>query len=90
MFVCRHWWQYFVAIIVFGLGIVFCYGGRVEGVVIDRREGVLELRSTSIFCQTNKKSYELKDVTEIRAVKRGHDGVNFYTLHYAIQAEFKN
>ena len=73
-----------MAIGVLVLGLVFCYGGKVEGVMIDKREAILELRSTNIFCRTKKTPYDLKDVTEIRAVKKGHDGVNFYTLHYTI------
>ena len=37
-----------------------------------------------------KKVYDLSRVINIRAVKKGHDGVNFYTLHYVIQAEFRD
>ena len=79
-----------MALIIFVLGFTFMYGGKVESVVIDKRLNLLELLSTSIFCCTKRSVYSLKDLTNVRAVKKGHDGVNFYTLHYTIQAEFRN
>lgn len=79
-----HWWQYIVAAFIFILGVVFCYGGKVESVTIDKRENLLILKSTNIFCRSKSTPHSLKDVTNVRAVKKGHDGVNFYTLHYTI------
>jgi len=79
-----------VAVIVILLGLIFLYGGKVESVVIDKDRRLLELRKRSIICLVNKKVYDLSRVNNIRCVKKGHDGVNFYTLHYVIQAEFPN
>ena len=72
------------------LGIVFLYGGKVESVVIDKEKRFLELHKRSIICLNRKRVFDLSRVSNIRAVKKGHDGVNFYTLHYVIQAEFRN
>jgi hypothetical protein len=31
----------------------------------------------------------MSDITDIRAYKRGHNGVSVYTLHYKIMVEFR-
>ena len=72
------------------LGLVFLYGGKVESVVIDNDKCFLELHNRSIICLNRKRVFDLSRISNIRAVKKGHDGVNFYTLHYVIQAEFRN
>jgi len=43
-----------VALFIFTLGFIFCYGGKVESVAIDKRENSLVVRSTSILCRTKK------------------------------------
>lgn len=73
-----------VAIIVMLLGLIFLYGGKVESVVFDKDRMLLELHRRSIICLNNKKVFDLSRVSNIRCVKKGHDGVNFYTLHYVI------
>ena len=45
---------------------------------------------TSIFCCVDKKVDDLHQVHNIRGIKKGHEGVNFYTVHYVIVAEFRN
>lgn len=72
------------------LGVIFLIGGKIDSVVIDKEKCFLELHKRSIICLNTKKCFDLSRVTNIRAVKKGHDGVNFYTLHYVIQAEFKD
>ena len=71
------------------LGLVFICGGKIESVVVDKNKCFLELHKTSALCMTNKKVHDLSRVNNIRCVKKGHDGVNFYTVHYIIQAEFR-
>lgn len=85
----RHWWQYAVAIAILVLGFVFIYGGKIDSVVIDKSTLLMELHKRNMFCLNRKKVFDLTKVTNIRCVKKGHDGVNFYTLHYTIQAEFR-
>ena len=72
------------------LGLVFVYAGKIESVVIDKSTNFLEMHKRSIICLNKKRVYDLTGVTNVRCVKKGHDGVNFYTLHYIIQAEFRN
>lgn len=50
----------------------------------------MEVTKTSIFCIPKKKVDDLHLVHNIRGIKKGHEGVNFYTLHYVIVAEFRN
>ncbi len=79
-----------VAIAIMLLGFVFLWGGKIESVVVDKERCLLELHKRSIICLNSKKVYDLSKVSNIRCVKKGHDGVNFYSLHYVIQAEFRN
>lgn len=72
------------------LGLVFLLGGKIESVIIDKEKCFLELHKRNIICLNRKKVFDLSHVNNIRAVKKGHDGVNFYTLHYVIQAEFRD
>ena len=36
------------------------------------------------------KAYPLNEIVDIKAYKRGHSGVNIYTLHYKIMAVFQH
>ena len=58
--------------------------------VIDKTTSLLEVISTSIFCTTRKRVDDLHQVHNIRGIKKGHEGINFYTIHYVIVAEFRN
>jgi len=84
-----HWWQYLIALIIIMLGFSFICAGKVESVVLDKHRNVLELQKTNPICLTKRRGHSLSQVHNIRAFKKGHDGVNFYTLHYIIQAEFR-
>ena len=48
------------------------------------------MSKTSIFCAQKKQVDDLHHVHNIRGIKKGHEGVNFYTIHYVIYAEFRN
>ena len=90
-FFIRHWWQYAVAIGIFALGFVFLYAGKIESVVIDKSKDFMEVKKTSVFCVSKTdRTPSLRDIHNIRGIKKGHEGVNFYTLHYVIYAEFRN
>lgn len=71
------------------LGIAFLYSGKVDSVVLDKQIGLISVIRTSILCRTKRRAYDLGDVVGISVIKKGHEGINFYTLHYVIQAEFK-
>ena len=86
----RHWWQYVVALGIFILGFIFIYAGKIESVIIDKDRSLLEVSKTSIFCAQKKQVDDLHHVHNIRGIKKGHEGVNFYTIHYVIYAEFRN
>lgn len=83
-----HWWQYLIAVGIFFFGMIFCCGGKIESTVIDREKRFLELHKRNIICMNKKRVFDLTRVTNIRVVKKGHDGLNFYTVHFTIQAEF--
>ena len=72
------------------LGIIFVAGGKINSVVFDKEKVLMEVHKRSVLCINKKKVYDLTRVENIRCVKKGHDGINFYTIHYEIQAEFRN
>ena len=86
----RHWWQYVVALGIMILGFIFIYAGKIESVIIDKNRSLLEVSKTSIFCVSKKQVDDLELIHNVRGVKKGHEGVNFYTIHYVIYAEFRN
>lgn len=73
--------------IFFG-GLSFFAAGKVETFLIDKATGVMSLTKTACCCCNSSKAFDLKEVSNIRAFKKGHEGINFYTLHYAINVEF--
>lgn len=42
-----------------------------------------------MICTKSCTKFPLGEIVDIKAYKRGHQGVNVYTLHYKIIAEFK-
>ena len=57
----------------------------------DKNTGLLTVKRYACFCcPTHTQAYELKEVENLRAFKKGHEGINFYTLHYTLQAEFNS
>lgn len=76
--------------ILFVLSFAFLYAGKVESVIIDKTKMTLEMWKTSILCKKEVRIYDLADVKDISGYKRGHQGVNVYTLHYNIMVDFKN
>ena len=86
--VFRHWWQFLVAGGIVIAGAIFFIAGKIETMTIDKTTGVLSINKTACFCCDNIRAFDLKEVANVRAFKKGHEGINFYTLHYAINAEF--
>jgi hypothetical protein len=82
-----YWWQYVIAIAILSLGIAFLYAGKVYTVAFNKQTGLLSVYKRSIFCKMNEKNYRLSDIHNIKAYKKGHGGINVYTVHYVIQAE---
>ena len=72
------------------LGFIFIHAGKIESVIIDKDRSLLEVSKTSIFCVSKKEVDDLHNVHNIRGIKKGHEGINFYTIHYVIYAEFRN
>ena len=50
----------------------------------------MEFHATNFFCHTRKQTFDIKNIRDVRCFKKGHEGVQFYTVRYVIQAEFKN
>jgi len=72
------------------LGLCFIYAGKVTTVTIDKYLNLVENRRTNMFCRKKSVQRELKDITNVVSYKKGHEGINHYTLHYTIRAEFRH
>ena len=69
------------------LSFLFCYAGKVESVNFDKETNHFSMCKTTILCRSNARIFQLSDVRGVRALCRGHSGVNVYTIHYKIIVE---
>lgn len=74
---------------MFGLSLMFFCAGHVESIVFDKTLNELQLWRTSLYCVKKVRRFPLSEIGDVRAYKRGHDGVNVYTLHYKIVIVFQ-
>ena len=85
-----HWWQYVIAAFILILGMCFVYAGKVESIEFDKPNKKMQLVKTNVFCCKFRRSYDLGDLNNVRLIKKGHDGINYYTIHYSINVEMLN
>jgi hypothetical protein len=78
-----------VVVLLFILALSFFLAGNVESIVFDKESGELQLWKTSLYCTKNVRRYPLDDISDIKAYKEGHQGINVYTLHYKIVVLFR-
>lgn len=70
-------------------GLIFLWYGRTKSTVFDRKEKAITIRKRNIFCHRRTiTKYDLSDLTDVRAVRRGINSGQVRTLHYAIVLEF--
>ena len=74
---------------MFLLSLTFILAGKVESMIFDKQRHELQLWKTTVFCFKEVLKYSLDDIVDVKAYKRGHNGVNVYTLHYKIMIEFR-
>lgn len=74
---------------MFGLSLMFFCAGHVESIVFDKTINELQLWRTSLYCVKKVKRFALSEIGDVRAYKKGHSGVNVYTLHYKIVIVFQ-
>jgi hypothetical protein len=84
----RHWWQYLIATLIVLFGVLFFANGTLETLTIDKELELVTIHKKKCWCCIRKQSYDLKNVRNIRSFKKGHEGINHYTLHYTLQVEF--
>jgi len=89
-FFFSHWWQYLVVVLLFVLALSFFLAGQVQSIVFDKQLGELQLWKTSLYCTKDVRRYPLEDISDVKAYKEGHSGINVYTLHYKIVIIFKD
>lgn len=42
-----------------------------------------------MICTKTGRIFPLSEIVDIKTYKKGHSGINIYTLHYKIMAEFR-
>jgi hypothetical protein len=83
------WWQYCIALTVLLFGVAFMAAGKIQTLVLDRRQGVMVRERVSLFCQKRTSEWALSQVANVRVFKRGHEGVQVMTLHFEVQVDFR-
>ncbi len=64
--------------------------GKIESIIFDRTKQQLFINKTTVFCFKESRIYPMRDIIDVKAYKKGHSGVNTYTLYYKIMIMFKN
>lgn len=72
------------------LAVAFFWAGRVTTVTLDKFLNVVETREYNLCCRRKSKYEEFSEITNVTSFKKGHEGINNYTLHYTIRVEFKH
>jgi hypothetical protein len=72
------------------LSISFIYAGKIESVIFDKQKQLISLCNTSVICRKEERNFKMQDISDVKAYKKGHNGVNVYTLHFKIMIEFRN
>ena len=65
------------------------FAGKVESTVFDKNKRLILVKKTSVICRSKVRSFNMDEMRNIRAYKKGHAGINFYTLHYEIIVDFR-
>lgn len=66
-----HWWQYFIAVLLLVLGLVFLYAGKVESIVFSKDDATVAKVKTSIICTRQVTEWALDQIVNVRVFKRG-------------------
>jgi hypothetical protein len=71
------------------MGLIFLFSGKIHTVVLNKQTGLLSIIETSVVCTKQYTEWTLDQVQNVRIFKRGHNGLQFVTVHYEIQIDFK-
>ena len=74
---------------MFILSLSFFVAGQIESIVFDKTLHELQMWRTSLYCVKKVKRFPLDEIADVRAYKKGHSGINVYTLHYKIVIVFR-
>jgi hypothetical protein len=66
------------------MGLVFLYSGRVETVVFDRQKQAVLIYRFNLVCAREARRFDLSDVKDVRAAKRGVERNQNSTIRYRI------
>ncbi len=79
-----------VVVLLFILALSFFLAGHIDSIVFDKVQNELQVWRISLYCVKSCKRYPLDEISDVKAYKNGHQGVNIYTLHYKIVVVFKD
>ena len=72
------------------LGIIFIVSGDIKTMALDKEMNLIESRVEKPCCRKKVLQRQMTDITNVVSFKKGHEGVNYYTLEYTIRAEFRH
>lgn len=84
------WWRWLVIGLIYFLSMSFFWAGRTTTVTLDKFLNVVETRESNLCCRRKVKFAEFSEITGVTSFKKGHEGINNYSLHYTIRVEFKH
>lgn len=75
---------------MFIFSFAFFVAGKIESIIFDKTKMELQVVKTSIICTKTVETYPMRTITDVKAYKKGHIGLNTYTLYYKIMILFSN
>ena len=87
----KQLYQWSILLLCVILGFIFLYKGRIRSIIFDKNSGTLTIKKRNIFCDNRSiTTYQLKDITDVRAVQRGYKINSIDTEMYYVIIEFEN
>jgi len=84
----KHWAPLAILTTTCLVGLLFLWKGKVRTTVFDRRCGTLTVKRRNLCCHKRSiVTYRLKDISDVRAVYRGHESGSVDTRTYMLIVE---
>ena len=88
-----RFWQFAIAILLTGLGIMFLLSAPIERVTFNKKTNLLYLEKISVICRKNQKTWSLSEIETVKIQRRGkndndNDTMGNDTIHFKIIVKF--
>lgn len=86
--VLRRLWKMSIMAGTLVVGLIFLSASQIEVTEFNRTTKQLIVRKSNVFGQKEVEKKNLSQVTDVCIIKRGHDSIQIYTIHYILQISF--